>query len=240
MKAHIKLEKSDLYRRVLVCGSPERAHAMSALLEDAKPVAKNREYHSYLGKYRGEWILIMSHGVGAAGAGLCFQELIDVGAKAIVRVGTAGGLYHETQIGDIVVATSAVRKDGLSVQMIPVEYPAVADLETSLSLLTILRNKGWTGLSGTIVTSDLFYPGHMDSQLELYQKAGAIAVEMECSALFVIGALRKVRTGALLVLDGNPLKWNEGHYDPRPERLAQSIQTCFEVAFETLATLKID
>ncbi|HAR41089.1 MAG TPA: hypothetical protein DCS07_00395 [Bdellovibrionales bacterium] len=238
--AHIQLEKSEKYQRVLVCGSPERAEKMSKLLENAKPVAKNREYHSYLGGHRGKDILIMSHGVGASGAAICFQELIDVGAKVMIRVGTAGGLYDETQIGDIVVATSAVRKDGVSLQMLPPEFPAVGDLEISRSLIEGLRSQGWAGKAGTVVTSDLFYPGLIDNQLELYSRAGAVAVEMEISVLYIISQLRRVKAGALLVLDGNPLKWKQGIYDPRPERLAASMETCFKAAFDTLAGAELN
>ena len=236
--AHIQLEKNEQYQRVVACGSPERAEKMSALLENARPVARNREYHSYLGRHKGKDIMIMSHGVGASGAAICFQELIDVGAKAIIRVGTAGGLYDETQIGDIVVATSAVRKDGVSLQMLPPEFPAIGDLDIARSLVDGLRAKGWTGKAGTVVTSDLFYPGLLDTQLEMYSRAGAVAVEMEISALYIIAQLRRIKAGALLVLDGNPLKWSQGLYDPRPERLATSMEICFKTAFDTLAAVE--
>jgi uridine phosphorylase len=102
MVKHIGLSKegSD-YRKVLVCGSPERALFLSTKLEGAKALAKNREYHSYSGHFQGQNILVMSHGVGSAGAAICFQELVDVGAEVILRLGTAGGLYEETKAGDV-------------------------------------------------------------------------------------------------------------------------------------------
>jgi hypothetical protein len=58
---------------------------------------------------------------------------------------------------------------------------------------------------------------------------------MECATLFVCGRLRNVATASLLVLDGNPLKWSENHYDPKGDAVAQSIELCAKVAFETLA-----
>jgi uridine phosphorylase len=114
MHAHIHLSQDPRHARVLTCGAPERAARIAEFLQDAKPLAKNREYHSYLGKYEGQDILVISHGVGSAGAGICFQEVINAGAKAIVRLGTAGGLQDFTQIGDLVVATTWSSRSGCS------------------------------------------------------------------------------------------------------------------------------
>ena len=234
MKPHIHLSPSEDYNRVIVCGSPERAAVFSHLLDSSKQIAKNREYHSYLGTIQGQKILVTSHGVGSAGAAIGFQELIDVGAKKIIRIGTAGGLYDETKIGDIVVASSAVRKDGVSSLMIPTGFPAVASLDLTLGLHRELAKSGVDHRTGIVVSSDLFYPGPLGDDLELYKRAGALAVEMECSTLFVIGTLRKIQTGALVVLDGQPLKWTDGHYDPNPDRLKKSIEACFQAAAATL------
>jgi uridine phosphorylase len=90
---------------------------------------------------------------------------------------------------------------------------------------------------GLILTSDLFYPGPLDDELAFYSKANALAVEMECSTLFIIGQLRGIQTAATLVLDGNPLKWHEGVYDPDPKRLQASVEACARAALSTLASL---
>ena len=161
--------------------------------------------------------------MGAPGAGICFQELIDVGVKSIVRLGTAGALQDDIGIGGIVIAESAIRRDGLSKQMIPSEFPAVASFDAVTELRRAFDAKKTPYSSGMILTADLFYPSHLDGKLKLYSQAGALAVEMECSSLFVIGALRKIRTGAVVVCDGNPLKWDEGVYDPTGQKMKDSI-----------------
>lgn len=246
VKPHIKLEPSESYVRVLVCGAPERAEFIAGFLEGSRAIAKNREYHSYLGHLGGQEILVTSHGVGSAGAAICFQELIDVGAKAIIRVGTAGGLYDATRIGDVVVPTGAVRKDGVSSLMVPVAFPAVPDFDLAGSLYGSFASVGSSGAQagfaprrGIVLTSDLFYPGLVDDELAFYKKANVIAVEMECSTLFVIGQLRQVKTAAALILDGNPLKWQEGVYDPDPTRLKASVEAAAKAALQTLATAAI-
>jgi uridine phosphorylase len=226
------LEK-DLARRVLVCGSPERAALVASRLTGSRALAKNREYHSYLGEHRKTPILVTSHGVGSAGAAICFQELIDLGAQVMVRVGTCGGLTDDSKIGDLVVATGAVRKDGVSVQMIPAEFPALPDLRLTLELQRLLSSA--KARAGIVLTGDVFYPGLLDTQLELYKRAGVLAAEMECATLFVIGHLRGVRTAAVLAVDGNPLKWKEGQYDPTADRLNQSIDVAIQAALDVLS-----
>ena len=234
VKPHIKLSSNPRFKRALVCGSPERAAKIATLLSDVENVAKNREYHSYLGKYNGKDVLVTSHGVGASGATICFQELIDVGVETIIRLGTAGGLRDDSQIGDIVVATGAVRKEGVSPLMIPLAYPAVPDLELTVKLIKTFESGKIDIRKGIIISSDLFYPALLDPELELYQKANAVACEMECSALFVTGSLRKIRTGSVVVCDGNPLRWQQGNYDPTSTRLHDNIERCFKVCLESL------
>ena len=78
-----------------------------------KWLRRNREYHSLIGRYGDTTIAVVSHGVGSAGAGVCFEELCRAGAKRIVRVGSAGAaaVCHCRQR---VIARAAVREDGLS------------------------------------------------------------------------------------------------------------------------------
>jgi uridine phosphorylase len=234
MNSHIKVPAGDRNALVLTCGSPERAEWFSKFLEAPEVIAKNREYHSFYGKFKGKTILVLSHGVGSAGAAIAFSEVIQSGAKSIVRIGTAGGLYDKVQIGDIVVPQAAVREDGASRLMLPMEYPAVADMDLTQTLLKSIQKKSERVKSGVIVTSDLFYPGKLPSTLSLHQSMGAIAVEMECATLFTLGFIHGVKTAAAVVLDGNPLQHQEGVYDPSFDRLKASLEQCFYAAAETL------
>jgi uridine phosphorylase len=234
MKPHIRLAADPRFKRAVVCGAPERAALVASQLENPQELAKNREYHSYIGKHRGVEVMAVSHGVGAAGATICFQELMDVGVQSIIRVGTAGGLQDDAQIGDVALATAAVRQEGVTPLMVPIGFPAVADPGLTSALARALREKGRKFHQGVILTSDVFYPGVLDTDLRLYQKAGCVAVEMECSALFVTGLLRKVRTAGVLALDGNPLKWAEGNYNPQAGSLDQALRAAISAALDAI------
>lgn len=230
--SHVKFQSCP--QRAIFCGSPERAEWISSqFLKDSKLLAKNREYHSFVGKFQNHEILVLSHGVGSAGAMIAFHEAFAAGVKSCVRVGTAGGLYDDTQVGDIVVAKAAVRKDGVSSLMIPLSFPAVGDLDLTQNLNSQMTKSG-KFKSGIVVTSDLFYPGLIDDELKLMSRAGCVAVEMECSTLFVGAHLAQVKAAGVFVLDGNPLQWAEGKYDNRPEKLKSSMEKATQAALLAL------
>lgn len=233
---HIRIAPGQCPRRVVTCGAPERAAVIAEQLEQSAPLARNREYHSYVGLHRGEQVLVISHGIGAAGAAICWNELIDLGAGVILRVGTAGGLYEGAGIGDLVIPTAAIRRDGLTHRMLPAEFPAVADFDLTARLLSALSGRGGIARSGIILSTDLFYPGLLEPEQPFFARANAIAVEMECSALFVLGALRRVSTAAVLILDGNPLT---GLYDPTHPRMVDATRVALLAALDAIVTVAL-
>ncbi|MBL7716969.1 MAG: nucleoside phosphorylase [Bdellovibrionales bacterium] len=237
MKPHIKLSPDKRFQRALVCGAPERAEKIAGRLKKMQVLAKNREYHSFIGEYDGKEVMVVSHGVGAPGAAICFQELIDVGVKSMVRLGTAGALQDHLGIGSIVLAEGAVRRDGLTAQMLPQGFPAIAHRQALSELEKSFERSGVKAHTGLVLTADLFYPGLRDNKLAYYAKAGVAAVEMECSALFILGHLRGVKTGAALVLDGNPMKWKEGNYDPAGTKMAQAMDQAIDATLAAVARL---
>ena len=176
---HIGLERGSVSPDVIVCGDPARATRIAEQLDGVVLLGEKREYRTYQGQFMGLTVTVTSHGIGAPGAAIAFEELISAGAQRIVRVGTCGGLQPTFQAGDLVVATAAVD----------------------------LTENGRSVHNGIVLTSDVFYDGIQPS-LPVYEtmsQANIMAVEMECAALFIIGSLRGVPTGAILAVDGNVL-----------------------------------
>lgn len=97
-----------------VCGDPARARRIADHPEDARHVGDNREYQTFTGTTGGIPVTVSSHGVGAGGASICFEELIRTGARTLVRLGTCGSFRAEYREGALIVATAAIRHDGAS------------------------------------------------------------------------------------------------------------------------------
>ncbi len=206
----LRVTPGDFPPYVLVPGDPERAARIAARLEGSVALARNREFHSYRGTYKGVDVGVVSSGVGAPGAALCCEEAIRAGARVLLRVGTAGSLQDVVQDGDLVVATGAARCEGTTPWMLPAEWPAVADHGVVQALWEAAEEVGGRRHMGVVVTLDLFYRGVLDLGLDVWSNAGALAVEMECAALFCVAGLRGVRAGAILAVDGNAREASDG------------------------------
>eukprot|EP00922_Rhytidocystis_sp_ex-Travisia-forbesii_P025390 GHVS01037275.1.p2 GENE.GHVS01037275.1~~GHVS01037275.1.p2 ORF type:complete len:118 (+),score=30.18 GHVS01037275.1:438-791(+) len=92
--------------------------------------------------------------------------------------------------------------------------------------------------TGMTLSSDLFYASVLKpSSLEMYSKGNVDVVEMEISTLFVIGYLNKIQTGALCVVDGSPLQWNEGNYDPSGDKMKAGTTNMLKVAIAACVSM---
>jgi len=111
---HLKIRSGDVPARMLVVGDPARAERTAALLDGATELSRNREYVMFAGSWKGERVGVASHGVGTAGAGICFEELCRSGVRRIIRAGTAGGMQPDIPEGSLIIATGAVREKWLT------------------------------------------------------------------------------------------------------------------------------
>jgi len=239
MLPNLKIEPEHLPQRVIVCGDPKRAAKIASRLEDVRPLAENREYHSYAGLWKGVEIGVVSHGVGSPGAAVCFEELAKGGVKTIIRVGTAGSYRQEVPPGSLVISTAAVRGEGLTSQLVPPGFPAVADREVTAALVEASQQNeaGIPVTEGLTLTLDMFYSGVLEFPHHLYKKAGVLAVEMENAALFVIAALRGMQAGAILAIDGYADTDLLAGYNPHTDQTARAIEAEALIALDAISCL---
>ncbi len=234
---HLLLRPGDLPDVVLVPGDPKRAERIAGRLEGAQPLAANREYHSYRGTYRGVPVGVTSAGVGAAGAVIAYEEAIRAGARTLLRVGTAGSLSDDVVAGDLVVVSAAARGEGASRQLVPIEVPAMADPDVTAALWAAARAANGRAHRGVGLSVDAFYHGLVDLGFETYAAAGVLCVEMECSALFIVGMLRRIRTGAIVAIDGSARAASSGEHDPHRDLVQQTVDREIDVALEAIVRL---
>jgi uridine phosphorylase len=231
---------ADLTPVAIVVGDPDRARAAASLLDDVRETASNREYLTLTGTRDGRRLTVVSHGVGAPGAAICFEELIRGGVVTLLRAGTCGAIREGIHDGDTVIATAAVREDGMCEQLIAPPYPAVADRRVTAALASAADDAGRPFDEGLVVTEAVFYPGAYPPRWRNYAPFGALAVEMEMSTLYVIAAMRGARAGGILTVDGNLVEERDADmsdYDPHRAVVADGVAAMLEVAVDAAATL---
>jgi uridine phosphorylase len=236
---NLKVTSDKLPERVLVCGDPNRAKIIADLLDNPIQLVQNREYHTYSGSWNGKQVGVVSHGVGAPGAAVCFEELIMGGVQSIIRVGTAGSYQKEIQPGSLVVSTAAVSCDGLTKQIVPPGFPAVADrkIVEALANASELAGGDIPVTEGITLTLDAFYSGVLEFPHQLYKKAGVLAVDMENSALFVIAALKGVKAGAIMAIDGFADAELREEYNPHNDLVANAVEAEMKIALNAITAL---
>jgi len=234
----LRVDPQDMPSFAIVCGDPFRAAAIAERLEGATELAHAREYRTFKGTYKGVELAVVSHGVGGPGAAVCFEELIKAGVTTIIRVGTAGSLAGDYRAGSLIVSTAAVREEGLTRQLVPLAYPAVADSQVTDALYKAALSANPPGPvgKGVTLTVDAFFTGVVDTPHATYERAGVLAVEMEIAALYVIASLRGIRAGAIVALDGDSKSVDE-EYDPHRSIVAEAVDAEIRAALEAVAAL---
>jgi 5'-methylthioadenosine phosphorylase/purine-nucleoside phosphorylase len=200
MPIHVRAEQGDYAEACLLPGDPLRAkYIAETYLEN--PVQRNAERGmlGYTGTWQGKPVSVQASGMGCPSAAIVIEELIQLGVKKIIRVGTCGGLQPHHALGDLIVALTAVPQDGTVHTYVKEPHCPTADWELVHSAVHAAKEAGQEMHVGPIVSSDVFYNPD-GAQYERWSARGILAVEMEAAVLFTIGALRKIQAGCLLTV----------------------------------------
>ncbi|MGD2142757.1 MAG: nucleoside phosphorylase [Candidatus Bathyarchaeota archaeon] len=230
IQPHIMCGVGDVARYALLPGDPDRVERIASHLDEARKVAEYRGYITYTGESMGIEITACSTGIGCPSAAIVVEELMKIGSDTFIRVGTTGSLQPHLDNGDIVIATAAVRAEGTSRNYIPVEYPAAASLDVTLALLQAAEELGIEVHPGIVMSTDAYYGGDEEA-IRKYGALNVLSIEMESSLIFTLAALRGMRAGAILVVDGNLTKGTgKGEFEPgeKTGELDESVQNSID------------
>ena len=197
---HVHAQPGEVADVVLLPGDPNRARRIAEeFLDDAVRYTDHRQLLGYTGTYRGMRVSVQATGMGCPSLAIVVEELVRLGATTLVRVGTAGIVADAVAPGDLIVATAAVPNDGTTRQYLAgAAYAPTADAGLVRALDDAGRALGTPPHVGLIQTEDAFYATAPTHVPELRAR-GVLAIEMEAAALFLLGRLRSVRTGCMLV-----------------------------------------
>lgn len=206
LQYHIKCRRGDIARYVLLPGDPARVKTIATLWDESRKVAENRQYITYTGKVSDIEISATSTGIGGPSSAIAVEELARCGADTFIRVGTCGGYQKGQQIGDIAIATGAVRWEGTTRQYVPMEYPAVSTPEVVMALVEAAELTGANYHVGITKSGDSLYAGMafggyrqswMKNIEEDFARSNVVSAEMEASTIFTLASLFHLRAGSV-------------------------------------------
>lgn len=195
----------------MTTGDPARAEAAAKMCDSYKELAYNREFRSFEGIVGDQKITIISHGVGSCGAMICWEELVALGAKVIIRAGSCGSLHPDKiKTGDIHIPYAVGRAADITDEYLPTGVPAVASLRVVEAIRRASDELGIPTKLGLTYSCGLFYGGgpEHNEKLKLWSRV-MDTVECEFHGLYLIGLNRRVMTGGIAVVDGSPLQWED-------------------------------
>jgi DeoD family purine-nucleoside phosphorylase len=201
MPIHVRAEPGDYAKACLLPGDPLRAkYIAETYLDNAVQRNAERGMLGYTGEFEGRPVSVQATGMGCPSAAIVIEELVQLGVKRMLRVGTCGGLQPDLELGDLIVALSAIPADATARHLVGTDqHVPTASWELVHGAVHVAKDIGQPMRLGPIVSSDLFYNPD-EGQYERWSSRGVLAVEMEAAVLFTLGALRGFAAGCLLTV----------------------------------------
>ena len=232
---HLHAETGDYAPAVLLPGDPNRARRISERLDagSVRQVNDNRGLLGFSGTFQGVPISVQTTGMGTPSLSIVVEELLRLGARQLLRVGTCGGIARGLKTGDLVVATAACPTDGTTATYLHGEaYAPAADFALTRGLVDAAERAGIDVRTGLVASVDVFYNPDAD-YAQRWRDRGVLAFEMEASALFYLAARSGVQAGCLLTVS-DVLDEEVGSEETylAPEELAAAVDRMVDVALE--------
>lgn len=210
LQYHIQMKQGDVGRYVFLPGDPGRCEKIANYFDDPQLVAYNREYKTYTGTLLGEKVSVTSTGIGCPSTAIAVEELIAIGADTFIRIGTSGGMQPNIKTGDVAIVNSAIRDEGTTSHYMPIEFPAIADVDVVVALREAAINIGMPYHVGPTQSKDSFFgetePDRMPVNTRLNRRwkawiaGGAICSEMEAATIFVLSSIYRKRAGGVMIM----------------------------------------
>ena len=137
--------------------------------------------YGYTGEFEGRPVSVQATGMGCPSVAIVVEELVQLGVKRLLRVGTCGGLQPDLKLGDLIVAVSAIAADQTAQHLVDEPHVPTADWEPR-PCRGAPAELGKPVRVGPIVSSDLLQPRRRPVQR--WSDRGVLAVEMEAAVLF--------------------------------------------------------
>ena len=202
MPIHLRADEGDYAPNVLCPGDPRRAQYIAENFFEPgfRCVNEERGMLGFTGTFDGAPISVQATGMGCPSCGIVFEELVMLGARRLIRVGTCGGLKDGMQMGDTAVAISATADDPTPLRVAQLDsYAPTATFELAERAAQLSRAEGTRVHVGSVITSGVFYDPD-PTTFARWKRTGHIGVEMEAAMMYTIAAVHRIEALAIMTV----------------------------------------
>lgn len=231
---HNSANLGEFAKTVIMPGDPKRSkYIAEKFLTDAKLVNDVRGVQGYTGFYNGKKVSVMAHGMGMPSMAIYAHELYKFyDVENIIRIGSCGAIHESVQLRDVLVANPVVTENNIYRVFDGATNFAYPSQNLVENVVEMAEKYKISIKKGMVLCSDVFYNEQADS--EKWKKQGALAVEMESFALYLVA--KELNRNAVCLLTVSDLL-----YDRSNQLTAEERQLSFDemiiLALETATKL---
>lgn len=231
---HLHAEPGDYAPLILLPGDPNRARRIAERfdggLEAARLVNEHRGLLGWTGTFNGHPVSVQTSGMGTPSFAIVAEELLRLGARQLIRVGTVGGIGRGVRTGDLVIALSATPADGATRTYLHGDpYAPTADFALTHALFHAAEEAGIPVHVGSVASVDVFYNTDPDYTTK-WRERGVLGFEMEASVLFLLAARAGIQAACMLTVSdvlSEEVTSEESYLSP--EALGAAVDRMIEV-----------
>ena len=227
---HIGAQYGDIAETVIMAGDPLRVKLMAeTFLEEPKLFNQVRGMLGYTGTYKGKRVSVMGHGMGIPSISIYTYELYNFyGVKQIIRVGSAGSIHPDLNIGDLAIAMGACTDSNYAAQYeLPGTFAPIADFDLLRGAVDECERRGFHYRVGNVMSADVFYSenAHNDKWINM----GVLAIEMEIAALYMNAARSGNRALGICTISDNIITGEALSAEERQNTFTNMMKVAFSL-----------
>ena len=180
-------------------------------------------------------ITLIDIGVGPSNAKTVTDHVAVLRPDLMLMIGHCGGLRNHQDIGDLVLATTYHRADGVLDHVLPTSVPVASNHRLNAYLLDALVRRDRPYRLGTVFTTDnRNWEFEVGGVLEKMRLSRAVAVDMESGTVAANGFRYRVPTATLLAVSDKPLHGRPKLSDAAQEFYAATRRWHLDIAVEVV------
>lgn len=209
----VQLRHEDIGKYAIVPGPKERLDNLLKKIENPVKNFTFMEYSMYTGQYDGAKVTAVNGGRFSADTAITTELLCNAKPEYMIRIGSCGSLNENIKIGDLVVADSAFRGDGVTPYYVDNDFKTKADDGLTKDLIDVAKASGQNVHKGKVWSTDAILRETRE-HVGKAVKEDCVAVDMVSSTFLTLAQLHGIKAAVILAVSDDVISGEMGFMDP--------------------------